>query len=223
MVRLSRGILPGVRRYIAYCHYCHDVVAYRPMRRFELLRTPGEGSKRVREAFARSALSRVLHWAFERPADVAEVGALIRVVEPALHPALESLAAARRDLLPAWATIRTLAAAVAAGQATARLPIPVHVALVGPPHDRAGQPRMALEIRLADALIWTTLTLFAEVPRAVVRRCGLASCERVFVGTHNQRYCAPHQAEARRQAAQRALRAFRARQRARKPHTRRRR
>ena len=128
----------------------------------------------------------------------------------------------RGDFTEALTAIRAIARDVAAGtHATDPWTMRIELSLSDRTDDTDDRPSWRLRGRFADAVVWMGLKLFSEVPRSVVRLCGMAHCERVFVGTHNQRYCAKHQDEARRRAAHRAMQAFRARQRTRKPKARR--
>jgi hypothetical protein len=197
-----------------------------------------EASRRVRETFARHALADVLFWAFAADEIArmpeAELDSfldrgildLVPAAEPAWAPAMDALrgapvAALRGDLAKAFARIRALAHDVATGEPTAMIPMTVRLYAPGPP-DRDGRPRWALDGRLADGIIWMALKLFSEVPRSLIRPCGITGCKRIYVAAKNQKYCVNHQREAHRQAQRRAERAFRARQRTAKPTTKRR-
>jgi hypothetical protein len=120
------------------------------------------------------------------------------------------------ELREAFATIRAAARAIAHGTPTAMIPITVQLQATENVLDHKGRSAFWLEGRVADALVWTTLKLFSEVPRSLIRPCALAGCDRIYVAAKNQRYCHPHQREAHRQAQRRAEHAFRARQRAKK-------
>jgi hypothetical protein len=198
---------------------------------FKVLRHDWAESKRIREAFARSALNDVLFWAFEHEetlldqddADLADFFFILRSNLSHIAPPWKFLmdewrhapvSQFRDDFAEALAAIRAIARDVASNvHSTDPRSMRIELSLADPTRDTDGRPRWRLRGRFADALVWMACTLFAEVPRSVVRLCGLPGCERVFVGTHNQRYCTAHQAEARRQAMQHALRAFRARKR----------
>ncbi|HXG02445.1 MAG TPA: hypothetical protein VNO23_03380 [Candidatus Binatia bacterium] len=190
-----------------------------------------EASRRVRETFARHALADLLRWAHDladeilaAPDDELEdflfsLRERVGAIEPAWAPAMDALreapgASLRRELAEAFVKIRALAHGVATRQASPPTPVTVELSISHPAEDRDGRPRWIVRGRLADALVWTTLKLFAEVPRSLIRPCGMTTCPRVYVGAKNQRYCPSHQREARRQAQRRAERAFRARQRA---------
>jgi hypothetical protein len=191
-----------------------------------------EASRAVRETFARHVLGDVLRWAFEAgaivtlPEDEIEdflfsVRDRISTVDPVWAPAMEALRAVpaaplRADLDEAFATIRTIAQAVASKASTNPARLTVQIVLPTPSSDRDGKPRWTMRGRLADALIWTALRLFSETPRSLVRTCGIPDCPRIYVGRANQKYCAPHQAEAHRQTQRQAEAAFRARKRGKK-------
>jgi hypothetical protein len=188
-----------------------------------------DASLRVRAAWARSALVDILYWAFDMPVmdlpddELADffVGLRERIafIEPAWASQMDTLrhervARVRRELATAYASIRTIAQAVAIGQPTAIMPRPVRLALSERAFDRDGRPRFTRYGRLADALVETTMMLVAEVPRSLIRTCAWADCPRVYVAAKNQKFCPHHQEEAARQAQRRAERAFHARQRA---------
>jgi hypothetical protein len=194
----------------------------------------------VRETFARHVLVDLLMWAFESdeilaiPDDDLEHGVVylmrdrVGAVEPAWVPAMETLrgvpvASLRRELAQAFPRIRAIAQAVAAGQPTAMTSVTVRLYIPSPASDREGKPRWSLDGHLADGLIWMTVKLLSQVPRSLIRRCAFAGCARIYVASKHQRYCAAHQAEARRQMQRRAERAFRARAKKQKPTTRRKR
>ena len=194
----------------------------------------------MRVTFARHQLGRILIWAFEgfedRPDDeltLAERGRLldalrqarrriaeaVRAIDPTWAPVADSLdtlplATFRAELREAFETIRRIAHAVAEGRGYVVTPMSVQPSVLGPALDREDRPRWHLHGRPADAVTWSVLKLFAEVPRSLIRACNIPGCPRVFVATKAQRYCEPHQREARRQAQRRAEHAFRARQRA---------
>jgi hypothetical protein len=58
------------------------------------------------------------------------------------------------------------------------------------PQDR--RARRTLHLRLGEALIWMTVTLIAETPRSLIRRCQITACPRTFVGKKAQQYCPAH-------------------------------
>jgi hypothetical protein len=190
-----------------------------------------EASRRVRETFARYTLADVLHWAFSLadeitgpdpdealPSFLYGLAGDLRTVEPAWAPVAEGLPTmpvetVRAELREAFATIRGIAQDVAKGAQTDWIPVTVQLFVSHPSGDREGRPRWHLHGRLRDALVWTALKLFSEVPRSLIRPCALPGCKNVYVASKNQRYCLPHQREAYRQTQRRAERAFRARQR----------
>jgi hypothetical protein len=203
------------------------------MDRIEKRREYWAASRRVREAFARHELTNVLHWAFgladeitQGPDDELEdflygLEGRLSAVEPAWGPAMEGvrrgpLAEFRRELADGFDKIRTLARNVAAGEPTAMIPLTVQLYVPARYSDRDGLPRWMMRGRLADALVWMAVKLFSEVPRSLIRPCGMTGCPRIYVAAKNQRYCPQHQGEARRQTQRRAERAFRASQRAKK-------
>lgn len=189
-----------------------------------------EASQRVRATYARHELANVLFWAFgadeiaRMPEEELEsflygVSQGIQAVEPAWAPAMENLRGAsvaglRSELAKAFARIRQIAQDVATGEPTAMIPMTVRLYAPGPP-DRDGRPRWSLDGRLADGLVWMALKLCSEVPRSLIRRCGIAGgCVRIYVAAKNQQYCPTHQREAHRRTQRRAEKAFRDRQRA---------
>jgi hypothetical protein len=183
-----------------------------------------ERSRQVRETFFRYALGDLLHQAFSAdeilamPDDGIDdflygVRDRVGAVEPAWRAAMEELRTTpskrlRGDLAKAFETIRAIAQRVATMQATAMYQPKVRIYLPHPASDRDGKPRLMLDGRLADALVWAALRLFSEVPRFLIRTCALKGCPRVYVAVKHQKFCGHHQKEAQRQALQR----FRAKQ-----------
>jgi hypothetical protein len=191
-----------------------------------------EASRRVRETFARHELANVLMWAFSAdeivglPEDELEsflygVREGVSAVEPAWKPAMDDLRlvqveSLRGDLARAFAKIRVIAKNIATSEPTAGYRVALALHVQGRGSDRDGRPQWTLSGRLADGLVWMALKLFSEVPRSLIRTCGLGKCSRVYVASKNQQYCGPHQMEARRLVQRQAERAFRARKRAKK-------
>ena len=194
-----------------------------------------EASRRVREAFARSVLYDVLYWAFGGLEDASddELDSIrygledrLSTLEPAWAPVADAIRGMpidtlRAQLRAAHETIRGVAHAVASREPTRLVPITAQIGLDDDWYDRDGRPRWFLRGDLADALVWMTLKLFSEVPRSVIRSCGITGCTRIYVAGRNQRYCHDHQIEAARKAQRRAEGAWRARQRAKKKEGRR--
>ena len=185
-------------------------------------------SRVVREAYARQHLSGVLSWAF---ADRQSDDVLLELIVPTLvhavqitEPRWEPLFLRKRgvrvrgEVEQAFAQIRQIATAVARGETTPRIPPVIHVEafLLDQSWDEAGRPTWSLHGRFRDALMWTTLRLFSEVPRSLIRRCAFQDCPRIIVASRNQRHCADHAKEAARLAHRRAEKAFRDRQRQKK-------
>jgi hypothetical protein len=186
-----------------------------------------EASKRVRETFARHELANVLQWAFSAdeisamPEDQLEdylygVRGRIAAVDPVWTSTMDALRRApaarlRADLAAALAHIRQIASMIASGLPSPMVSVPVRVFVTDQTFDRDGKPRWMMQGRLRDALVWTALRLFSEVPRSLVRTCGIPGCPRVYVAQGPQKYCGPHQMEALRAARRRAVHAFRAR------------
>jgi len=190
-------------------------------------------SKVVREAYARQHLSGVLFWAFASPDRQSDEELLERIVptvvaamsiesgwgpwEPFLRE--QGVRVVRGEVAQAFATIREIATAVASGEPTPRLPrLRVVPFLLDQSWDHLydGRPLWGLHARLRDALIWTTLRLFSEVPRSLIRHCAFQDCPRIMVASRNQKHCTDHAKEAARLAHRRAEKAFRARQRKKK-------
>jgi hypothetical protein len=187
----------------------------------------------VRGALARHTLASLLGWAFfdaDLIANLPEeeihlflyhVGESVTVLEPAWAPTIGDPRATpvgdwRRAMVEAFADIRALAKDVATGKSTARVTIAVEIS-ASPDDDREGRPLWGLHVGTAQALLWFALNLFHEVPRSLIRTCGIGGgCDRVYVAIKNQTYCLRHRAEARRLAQREAERKFRDRQRAKK-------
>jgi hypothetical protein len=179
-------------------------------------------SQRVRAAVARPQLAEILNWAFtvadgimEAPDDTLadlldRLRAILRTWEPIVAPPSALHPDWRSQLRAAFDTIRTIARAIATGHAT-EIPVQLELLVSPPSLDRAGRPQCTLRGQRADGVVWTSLRLFSEVPRSLIRRCALAGCDRIYVASKTQKFCLPHQAEARRQVQRKAERAFRAR------------
>jgi hypothetical protein len=142
-------------------------------------------------------------------------------LHPSVAPPLPS--DARAQVGEAFATLRKCAQAVAEGRATPMHRLTMRIYIPLPSADRDGRPRWMLRGRLADGIVWMGIKLLTEVDRSLIRACAYTGCSRIFVAFKNQRYCLHHQAEAHRLAQRRAEQAFRARQHATKPKTKKRR
>ena len=188
-----------------------------------------ERSRRIREAFARIALAEVLAWAFLGPEYTVDdefdsfryrLRDAVLAIDPE-WPMADSIRELPLDdlrvhLRAAHERIRAIARAVASREPTELMQIPAQIGITGSAGDRDGRPRWFLRCDVADALVWTALKLFSEVPRSLIRPCGLTGCARIYVASRNQRFCHEHQHEARRQTQREAERAWRDRKRAKK-------
>ena len=182
-------------------------------------------------AYARQHLYGVLYWAFAYPDRQSDEDLLEGMVPTAVEAVAMSMiesddwglallhfgqnpASSQRDeLKAAFATIRQIATAVTSGEEVRLPPIHAEPVLFGQSEDYEGRPAVRFDGRFRDALVWTTVRLFKQVPRSLIRRCAFQKCQHIFVASGNQRHCADHEREAARLVQRRAEKAFRARQR----------